>query len=93
MQIPQVAFAKTFYSKFRAPVNYLNRRNNDCCNAQTPNRTIPQGVIAKLLFDGVGDGFYNWVGDTQDIYEYRGNCYPYFYQQTGLLLLLNFTAI
>ena len=52
-----------------------------------PNQTIPQGVIAQALFDGIGDGFYNWVGDTQDIYEYRGNCYPYFYQPADRVVI------
>ena len=87
MQMPQVAFAKTYYSKFHAPVNYLNPGETMIVVMPKPNQIIPQGVIAQALFDGIGDGFYNWVGDTQDIYEYRGNCYPYFYQPADRVVI------
>jgi hypothetical protein len=80
MQLASVKFAKTYYSKPRALVPYLNAGENMLVITPNPTTPIIAGTIAQKLFENIGDGFFNWVGDTQDIYEYEGHCYPYFYQ-------------
>ena len=80
MQLASVKFAKTYYSKLLSPVPYLKAGENMLVVTQSPTTPIVAGSIAQKLFENIGDGFFNWVGDTQDVYEYKGKCYPYRYQ-------------
>lgn len=87
MQLSTVKFARTYYSKPTSPVPYLNSGENMLVITENPTNPIVAGSIAKKLFENIGDGFFNWVGDTQDIYEYKGKCYPYRYQRADRVIV------
>lgn len=87
MRVPQVAFAKTLYSKHRAEIPPLAPGESMLVVIPKTGQTIPSGSIAKELFDYIGDGLWNWVGDVQDTYEYRGNCYSYRYQPADRVII------
>ena len=87
MRIPSVKFAKTLYSKPRALIPPLNAGENMLIVMPKTNQTIPSGAVAEALFNNIGDGFYNWVGDVQDTYEYQGHCYPYYYQPASRVVV------
>jgi hypothetical protein len=80
MRLPSVIFAKTIYSKQLALVPPLNAGETMLVVMPKAGMTIPSGAIAQTLFENIGDGFYNWVGDVQDTYEYKGYCHAYYYQ-------------
>ena len=87
MRLPSVKFAKTIYSKPRALVPPIASGETMLVVMPKPNMTIPSGAIAQALFENIGDGFYNWVGDVQDTYEYKGHCYPYYYQPAARVVI------
>jgi hypothetical protein len=87
MQLTSVEFAKTFYSKNHSPVPYLNVGETMLVVTENPTAPIVAGSIAQKLFENIGDGFFNWVGDTQDVYEYKGKCYPYRYQLADRVII------
>ena len=75
MTAENVAFAKAIYGE-KTMLIVQNKQG----------QTIPDGAIARALYEGVPAGFYEFVGDKSDTYI-DGTCHTYNYQPAERVII------